>query len=168
MKKKKIIIITIIVFITLIIFLYLSSLTKLSVFFDYSELSVFNSKKLCKGIINNYESNKCLIKLAKHRKDETICNESFKKTIDLRGNLEIPPEEFKSECYRGVAIEKRDVELCEKAIVGEQRNYCIQSIARYTNNIDYCDLLPNEANIQYGPDKDTCYREVESFQKNKK
>jgi len=151
--KKKIVILVIVV--GLVAFVILSNFTSLGVFFDYSELAIFNSKILCKIIPNSFESNKCFKKIAMKRKNENICEEIKR---DSKPKI---AEEFRSDCYWSMAIVKKDLLLCDKATF--HKNWCIRSIASSIGDESLCDRLPKKEDrgSMWETYRESCEREVE-------
>jgi hypothetical protein len=85
------------------------------------------------GLAGGKES--CLTSLAKFKQDESICEQIPKSD---------KPVKYKSNCYIGVAIAKKDVTICESPDI-ENKDNCINSVKKRLaiSEIDdkYCDEM---------------------------
>lgn len=98
-----------------------------------------NDVDACRAASGNYQDN-CLEEVAIDLKDETLCEE-------------INSKYSKGDCYTGIAIKKKNPDLCA-ALETDQRNECYKEYALERNKPEICDEISSEQSI------DTCYYDI--------
>jgi hypothetical protein len=95
---------------------------------------------ICERIEDQSSRGSCYHRVAIARHDPALCE----KTGFIQSYIE--------ECYRDIAKETQDLNLCEKITIQNIKNLCYSDIAVIKKDASICE--------QYGIDKSFCYRQV--------
>lgn len=133
---------------------------------DYKDYCYFGLAKvqqnisLCTNIVYNITKQKCIdvFSVKKDRGNWTpISNECYCMENDFKGQEPDICDNFtlyKDVCYRLIALEKQNPEICKEISSPDQLLWCYEGIALATQNPDICKTIP------YIYTKDDCYAAV--------
>jgi hypothetical protein len=123
----------------------------------YSQIAEnFNNYSVCKRIRNQFMKDWCLFSQTKKQNKNRELNATSSE-INNEGDCENIIEETlysKYVCYKNLAQEKKDPQICRKIDNQEIKSNCFLNLAKIIKNVLLCDELPE------GVDKTLCFSDT--------